>query len=113
MDRCCSFFGGAKFYAQHQFPYGIGRSGEFTVLQTALLENNGNAYEELHNGIRKPGTAEELQFVAVCRGERQPTTDHEQVWVRFCDKTSGERAVYSIGPSEDESSNNHPSYDDW
>ena len=98
MNTPCSFFCSAKFYAQQQFPYGIGRSGDFSKLQTALLENHGRAYEELHSGTREPVTDEERQFVEVCRGKLQPSTDHEKVWMRFCDKTSRKRSVISIAP---------------
>jgi len=83
-----SFESPGKFYADAQFPYGLRRSGSFTVAQADLLENYGQAYQALHQGVRQPANEEEVAFLAVCRGERAPATPHECAWMRFCDVTS-------------------------
>lgn len=100
MDIQSPFFSNSKFYAQQHFPYGIGRSGEFTKLQTSLLETHGKAYEALHSGQREPLNDEERQFVAVCRGQAAASTDHEKAWLLFCEKTNKKRVSCSLGYSD-------------
>ena len=82
-----------SFYALDQYPYGIGRSGEFTEAHAQLLEDHGWAYQELDQCVRTPDCQEETNFLLVCQGKRKPQTDHEIAWRRFCDKTGSVRAV--------------------
>ena len=53
------FYSASRFYATKHFPYGRARSGEFIVSHAELLECHGNAYSELHAGIREPVNEEE------------------------------------------------------
>lgn len=87
MNESPPFFSSSKFYAEEHFPYGISRSGEFTIAQSDLLLNHGKAYQALHGGTRLPTNDEESMFVKVCRGEKEPQSSHELVWMRFCEKT--------------------------
>ena len=89
MKKIASFSSNRKFYGDSQFPYGIDRSGEFTRQQANLLMSHGWAYLELAEGNRVSVTPEEKAFVAVCRGEREPKTDHERVWRQYCLIISG------------------------
>lgn len=84
MRNIASFSSKRKFYGDSQFPYGIDRSGEFSRQQASLLMSHGWAYLELAEGIRVSVTPEEKAFVAVCRGEREPKTEHERVWRLYC-----------------------------
>lgn len=97
MRKSPSFVSHGKFYAQAQFPYGLARSGEFTCEQVSLLENHGKAYQALHDGLNEPVNDEERDFLAVCRGEREPVTAHEKAWIRFCQKAN-DRPAISVFP---------------
>lgn len=97
MSETPSFYSNSKFYAEEHFPYGIDRCGEFTIEQAALLIKHGKAYQALHNGVCEPINDEERKFVAVCRGEKQAVTDHEKVWMRFCEKTQKRNAISAFG----------------
>lgn len=59
MSNNNAFFSEQKFTATEFFPYGIGRSGNFSVGQVLLLEQHGHAYKALHSGHRAPINAEE------------------------------------------------------
>ncbi len=74
-----SFKSTSKFKADEFFPYGISRSGEFTIQQAELLENHGSAYQSLHTGEREPVNEEERRFVALTKGELAAETSHELV----------------------------------
>ncbi|CAA0101122.1 Uncharacterised protein [BD1-7 clade bacterium] len=88
MTTTSSFASTKRFYADALFPYGFARSGEFTIQQVALLEEHGVAYDELHNGLRKPANDEERAFVAVCHGQRNAETPHETTWLHYCEKAN-------------------------
>ena len=95
MHHSTAFKANAKFYADEDYPYGIDRSGEFTVEQCELLLHYGVAYEALDKGLRQPVNDEERRFVAVCRKEKAPVTVHERTWMHFCLKTQQRRSVAS------------------
>ncbi len=97
MQEKDSFYSNSKFYSDKHFPYGIARSGEFTCEQADLLERHGKAYEALHMGIQEPENEEEARFVAVCRGEAEPMSDHENVWMRYCQKIKKRPSVSPFG----------------
>ena len=96
MPDCLSFQSNRVFYGTSVFPYGLERSGEFTIAQVELLHRHGCAYEALHNGSQSPVTEEEKDFVAVCQGAREPQTAHERVWMRFCQKASAQVSSFSL-----------------
>ena len=89
------FYSDRKYYALDLYPYGIGRSGDFTLAQTLFLEDHGWAYLELDQGVRPPAHQEEMDFLSVCRGEKKPETEHEIAWHRFRDKSGPARKVLS------------------
>ncbi len=95
MKKNDSFSTDCKFYAREHFPYGIGRSGEFTCEQSDLLANYGQAYVALAEGSRDPLTAEEERFVAVCQGKLKARSCHEKAWLLFLSKTQPRRSTYS------------------
>jgi uncharacterized protein YifE (UPF0438 family) len=91
MAESGSFLTDRQFNPRQYFPYGIGRSGEFTCEQAELLMNHGHAYQALADGSREPVTEEEARFVAACRNERPVETAHERAWSLFCAKISRPR----------------------
>jgi uncharacterized protein YifE (UPF0438 family) len=87
MQNTISFKSDRKFLAQDIYPHGISRSGDFTIKQAKLLEDHGEAYQALQAGHREPVNKEERDFIAVCNGKKAPQTEHEIVWLRFCQKS--------------------------
>ncbi len=93
MKTSDSFVTSKKFYGEGHFPYGISRSGEFNIGQAMLLENHGIAYQELHLGERTPVNEEERDFVSVCEGIKPPQSQHEIVWMRYCQKVQEQTVI--------------------
>lgn len=105
MNRKVAFKASSKFYGNSSFPYGISRSGEFSRQQAQLLESHGVAYEALYQGKRAPVNREEERFLAVCRGESEPLSEHEKVWMLFLSKAenrSRESLFRDINPNRSE-----------
>ena len=78
-----SFHTTHRFFDNKHYPRGFSRHGAFTIKEAQLLERFGYAFNELDLGTREAQTDEELLFVAVCRGERQPATEAEKVWAKY------------------------------
>lgn len=97
MNKKISFSCDSAFFAEEFFPFGISRSGEFTREQAELLEKHGRAYQGIHNGTREPVNEEEQGFLAVCLGEKEPETNHEKAWARFCQKINKGPIVTAFG----------------
>lgn len=72
-----------RFFDNKNYPRGFSRHGDFTIKEAQLLERSGYSFNELDLGKREPLTAEEKEFVAVCRGDKQPTTEAEKVWAKY------------------------------
>jgi uncharacterized protein YifE (UPF0438 family) len=71
------------FYDNKHFPYGFGRSGQFTLQQAELLNLLGRQLQALQLGSCLPETAEEKQFVAVMAGHAAPSSLVERVWYKY------------------------------
>jgi hypothetical protein len=97
MQKKDSFVSNSKFYSDKHFPHGFARCGEFSREQADLLERHGRAYEALDSGKREPITAEETRFIAVCRGEAEPVSAHEDVWMRYRRKIEKRPTVSPFG----------------
>ncbi len=77
------------FISQHRFsdsknyPRGFSRHGDFSRKEAELLETYGYAFNQLDSGKCKPTNEIEANFIAVCRGECEPHTDEECVWLKY------------------------------
>lgn len=101
-----SFQSAKKFLGLDVYPYGLARSGDYTRKQAILLEEHGEAYKELQTGIREPKNKEEREFVAACRGEKEPETEHEIVWLKF-NVRAGKKFVTAFAGSYERSEDEH------
>ena len=113
MQYSNSFKTNKKFYASSIYPYGISRSGDFTRQQSELLENHGEAYQELHNGERAPVNDEERDFVAVCREQKSPESQPEVAWMRYYKKSQEQHLRAFAGSYIRTQHDNYSSEDDW
>jgi uncharacterized protein YifE (UPF0438 family) len=69
----------AAFLARRDFP--IPR-GEFSEDERALLAKYGRWLEALATGVIPPISPSQERFLSVVRGELEPTTPFEQVWMK-------------------------------
>ncbi|MCB1662918.1 MAG: DUF413 domain-containing protein [Pseudomonadales bacterium] len=88
------------FYDNDRFPIGFRRCGEFTIAEAELLHNYGNSLIALESGERSPMTKDEKHFVAVCKGEKEVTTELERVWKKYRTIAARSRLVSAFGASK-------------
>ncbi len=48
-----------------------------------MLTRYGRQFERLMHGDRKPETSLQQRFVEVCRGDAEPESKYEKVWVKY------------------------------
>ncbi len=54
----------------------------FTPEEVQWVKRYGRKLDQLSSFAREPANDRERHFVAVCRGDAQPTTDRERLWLR-------------------------------
>ncbi|MEY4476160.1 MAG: hypothetical protein RL248_1927 [Pseudomonadota bacterium] len=91
-----SFITTNRFFDNKHYPRGFSRHGDFTIKEAQLLEFHGYAFNELDLGKREPATEEERQFVAVCRGEREPMSVEEKVWSKYVTQTRRPKRFHTL-----------------
>lgn len=72
-----------RFFDNKSYQSGFSRHGDFTIKEAQMLERYGYELNELDLGKRQPVNEEEIQFVAMCRGERDASTDMEKTWAKY------------------------------
>src|SRR5579872_4200742 len=81
-------------------PFGL------SELERDLLARHYNFYRALANGSRSPTSKAQRRFVAVCRGEAEPETEHERAYVdlrrlaRLSGMTELELAACNFAPQD-------------
>lgn len=85
-DPMEGFEPGPAFYDMKKFPRGFNKYGEFTREEASFLHSYGRQMQALEKGEKKPSSKAEKQFVAVCRGDRNPETVLEKAWVKYLDR---------------------------
>jgi len=55
----------------------------FTEEEIDLLKRYGNWMKALMDGEIEPDTERQKHFVKVCRGEIEPETPYERIWMRY------------------------------
>lgn len=72
-----------NFYDDKNYPRGMKRSGDFSLVEAELLEKYGVALMALSSGTRLPITEEEQHFVDVCRGNTVVGNTIEKAWLKY------------------------------
>lgn len=85
-----------RFFDDKNYPRGFSRHGDYTIRESQLLEQFGQACLALETEERKPATAEEQQFVAVMKGEKPAETALEKAWQKYRTLTSRTKRIYTL-----------------
>ncbi|KZZ46590.1 hypothetical protein A3758_36625, partial [Oleiphilus sp. HI0118] len=72
-----SLVSGKSFRDDKNFPHGFSRSGNFSRNESDLLTRAGAVANALANGTLEPTSKAQKQLLAVCRGERDASTEFE------------------------------------
>ncbi|WP_035476914.1 DUF413 domain-containing protein [Aliagarivorans taiwanensis] len=112
-----SFIAKRRFYDDKHFRRGFSRSGAFTIKEADILERSGYAFKELDEAQRDPIDEIEQIFISVCRGEREPSSTEEKVWLKY-KKLTGRKSFHGLvstpknAPAADDTSTSDDSADD-
>ena len=98
-----------RFFDDKNYPRGFARHGDYTIRESELLEQFGQACLALETEERKPATTEEKQFLAVMKGEKAAETSLEKAWQKYRTLTSKTKRIYTLsgdvsadmGPADD------------
>ena len=71
------------FQDVNNYPYGFSRSGDFSIKESQLLENNGTWLAALADGVITPETDEEQRVLSVIGGSEKPESSLEKVWIKY------------------------------
>ena len=91
-----SFISDKKFFDDLNFPRGFQRSGDFTITEAKVLTEQGMVMHELATGQREPMSAVEQRFVQVLRGEQPAGSVEEKVWLKYLNRITQRRHIYTI-----------------
>ncbi|MBF0752034.1 MULTISPECIES: DUF413 domain-containing protein [Pasteurellaceae] len=99
-----------RFFDDKNYPRGFSRHGDYTIKESQVLEQYGQAFKALDLGEREPATKEEKEFVAFCRGERAPETFFEKTWHKYCTRISTTKRVYTLSGDVSEAASGGDDY---
>lgn len=91
-----SFSTTRRFFDDKNYPRGFARHGDYTIQESQLLEQFGQACSALESGERTPATAEEKQFVAVLKGKADAKSPLEKAWLKYRHLTSKAKRIYTL-----------------
>ncbi|MFA7554349.1 MAG: DUF413 domain-containing protein [Spongiibacteraceae bacterium] len=88
------------YYDDVNFPKGFSKSGEFTISESDLLHKYGSSLMALEKGTATASTDEELQFVAVCQGQREAESKLERLWLKYRSKCGSKKWINAFGSAK-------------
>jgi uncharacterized protein len=91
-----SFQATRKFYDDKNYPRGFNRSGDFTLSEGRILETYGIALQELMSGTKTPINDEEKQFILVCEGKAEATSQVERAWKKYQNKVLSPKHFHTL-----------------
>ena len=65
------------------YPYGFGRSGDFSISESKMLQQRGSLIAALVDGELSPENEEEHGYLQAAYGQREPVTSAEKAWVKY------------------------------
>lgn len=91
-----SFVSQQRFFDNKNYPRGFSRHGDFTIKEAQVLEKYGCAFKALDTEEKKPTTPEEKSFVDVCKGQKEPSTDFEKIWIKYLSRINRPKRFHTL-----------------
>ena len=88
-----------RFFDDKNYPRGFSRHGDYTIKESQVLEQYGQAFKAL-----------EKEFVAFCRGERAPETFFEKTWNKYRTRINTTKRVYTLSGDVSEAASGGEDY---
>ncbi|MHA7878727.1 MAG: MaoP family protein [Saccharospirillum sp.] len=94
------FTQGKPFTDNRNYPYGIERSGDYSIREAQTLRRLGETFRRLETGDLQPTNEVETQFVKMIKGEKEASSDCEKLWLKYRANVEGKsRATFSFTSS--------------
>ncbi len=65
------------------YPYGFGRSGDFSITESKALMQFGSLYAALVDGLFAPETDEDKRMLNVALGGEEPVNVADKAWLKY------------------------------
>lgn len=85
------------FSDKKHYPYGFGRSGDFSISESKLLQSHGSLFAALVDGKLTPQNDEEQQYLESALGHRPPHTPQEKAWLKYQARINRPKAASIYG----------------
>lgn len=90
------YYLGRPFNDKLNYPYGLSRSGDYSIRECDILNRCGSLFQALmKNEVQNPDPVDE-HLLAVVNGQAEVTTPEEKAWMKYLEKTERLRAVPSM-----------------
>ncbi len=96
MDLILGFVKSHPFYDDKNFPYGISKSGIFSIEESDNLTKLGNRLFSLEQGVATSANQVEEHFVQMCLNEREAETKVELLWQKY-KKNTRRKSLTTLG----------------
>ncbi len=83
MELVHGFVASRPFDDEKHFPYGLSKSGIFSIPEVELLSSVGNRLLDLAQGIANADNQVEESFLKMCQGQREAETRVERLWQKY------------------------------
>ncbi|WP_218313288.1 DUF413 domain-containing protein [Alteromonas antoniana] len=96
------------------YPYGFGRSGDFSISESKMLQQHGSLIAALVDGELSPENEEEHGYLEAAFGHREPVTSAEKAWVKYQKRINRPKtaSIYGSTKPDDVDSDNDVVDDD-
>lgn len=91
-----AFVSQRQFYDDQNFPRGFGRSGNFTLLETSILEQHGVILKGLYNKTLEPQNEIQEQFLAVVTAGQEASNIIERAWIKYLRLTTCKAKFHTL-----------------
>ncbi len=94
--RSRDYFLSRTFHDPIHYPYGLEKSGDFSIRQCMLLSSHGALCKALMEGDVIDPSDSDLRLVEVANGAQSPETDLERVWLKYWTRTRKSARIPSM-----------------
>lgn len=71
------------FADRKNYPYGFSRSGDFSIMESKMLQMHGSLIAALVDGDLTPENEEEMSYLEAALGHQPPKNSTEKAWVKY------------------------------
>ena len=91
-----AFASNQLFFDDAQFPRGFSRSGNFTLLEAQILENNGAVLKALYSNTIEPSNDLQAHFIQVMQGQAEANNIAEKAWLKYLKLTTSPARFHTV-----------------